>query len=112
VVKVAYPAVTGILALTYGSRANIYSGFDPTSRLGRYARASRFGRVVDQKWQNQSGTPTVNDRFKYAYDPTSRLSRYARAGRTSNRTSRDPAADSHTPPDANDNYYTYDGLDR
>ena len=42
----------------------------------------------------------AKDRFKYAYD------------RTSNRTSRDPAADSHTPPDANDNYYTYDGLDR
>jgi len=83
-----YPAVTGIPALTYGSRANSYAGLD------------RFGRVVDQKWQNQNGTPTVNDRFKYAYD------------RTSNRTSRDPAADSHTPPDANDNYYTYDGLDR
>ena len=95
-----YPAVTGIPALTYGSRVNSYSGLD------------RFGRVVDQNWQNQSGTPTVNDRFKYAYDPTSRLSRYARASRASNRTSRDPAADSHTPPDANDNYYTYDGLDR
>ena len=95
-----YPAVTGIPALTYGVRANSYSGFD------------RFGRVVNQKWQNQSGTPVAKDRFKYAYDPTSRLSRYARASRTSNRTSRDPAADSHTPPDANDNYYTYDGLDR
>jgi hypothetical protein len=38
-----YPAVTGIPALTYGSRADSYSGLD------------RFGRVVDQKWQNQSG---------------------------------------------------------
>ena len=94
-----YPAVTGKPALTYGTRANNYAGFDPASPQG-LRRASRFGRVVDQKWQNQSGTPTVNDRFKYAYD------------RTSNRVSRDPAADSHTPPDANDNYYTYDGLDR
>ena len=83
-----YPAVTGIPALTYGSRANSYSGFD------------RFGRVVNQKWQNQSGTPTVKDQFKYAYD------------RASNRRSRDVAPDAASPPDANDNYYTYDGLDR
>jgi len=53
-----YPAVTGIPALTYGSRVNSYSGFD------------RFGRIVDQKWQTQSGTPVVKDQFKYGYDRT------------------------------------------
>jgi RHS repeat-associated protein len=59
VVKVAYPAVTGTPALTYGTSANNYPGFD------------RFGRVVDQKWQTQSGTPVVKDQFKYGYDRTS-----------------------------------------
>jgi len=77
-----YPAVTGIPALTYGSRANSYSGFDPASPQG-LRRASRFGRVVDQKWQNQSGTPVAKDRFKYAYDPASPqgLRRASRFGR-------------------------------
>jgi len=77
-----YPAVTGKPALTYGSRANSYSGFDPASPQG-LRRASRFGRVVDQKWQNQSGTPVAKDRFKYAYDPASPqgLRRASRFGR-------------------------------
>ena len=92
VLKVAYPAVTSggsSLALTYGASANPGApGLD------------RFGRVVDQKWQIQSGTPVVKDQFKYAYD------------RTSNRTSRDVAPDAGTPPTGLDHYYTYDGLDR
>jgi hypothetical protein len=63
VVKVAYPAVpaplgTGGLALTYGTSVDSYSGFD------------RFGRVVDQKWQTQSGTPVAKDRYTYGYDLT------------------------------------------
>jgi len=52
------PLGTGIPALTYGSRVNSYSGLD------------RFGRVVNQKWQNQSAG-TVKDQFAYAYDRTS-----------------------------------------
>jgi len=62
VVKVEYPAVTvstDSLALTYGTSADSYAGFD------------RFGRVVDHKWQIQSGTPDVKDRYTYAYDRTS-----------------------------------------
>ena len=77
-----YPAVTGIPALTYGTRVNNYAGFDPASPQG-LRRASRFGRVVDQKWQTQSGTPVAKDRFKYAYDPASPqgLRRASRFGR-------------------------------
>ena len=47
-----YPAVTGVPALTYGTRQDSYAGFD------------RFGRVVDQKWQMQTGG-AVKDQFKY-----------------------------------------------
>ena len=37
--------------LTYaGAASGDYSGLDPTSRPGRYARASRFGRVIWQRW--------------------------------------------------------------
>ncbi len=43
VVKVEYPAVTNTLALTYGTSGDDYSGFD------------RFGRVLDQAWQIQTG---------------------------------------------------------
>jgi RHS repeat-associated protein len=53
-----YPAVANTPALTYGTRVNSYSGLD------------RFGRVVDQKWQNQTGG-AVKDQFKYGYDRTS-----------------------------------------
>jgi len=89
-IKVEYPAVPGdgeSLALTYGTSANSYSGFD------------RFGRTLNQKWGLQSAG-TVTDQFKYAYD---------RAG---NRLSRDVAPDAGTPPAGLDHYYTYDGLDR
>ncbi len=87
VVKVEYPAVTDTLALTYGASGSSYPGFD------------RFGRVVDQKWQIESG-PTVKDRYTYGYDYTS------------NRMSRDVAADMGTPPTGLDDYYEYDGLNR
>jgi len=56
VIKVEYPAVANTLALTYGGSGDGYAGLD------------RFGRVVDQKWQTQGGTPAVKDRFKYGYD--------------------------------------------
>jgi YD repeat-containing protein len=82
-----YPAVANTPALTYGSRVNSYSGFD------------RFGRVVNQKWQNQTGG-VVKDQFKYAYDYTS------------NRTSRQVSPDAGTPPNGQDDYYQYDNLDR
>ena len=60
-IKVEYPGVTSggnALALTYGTSADDYDGFD------------RFGRVVDQKWR--FGTAgTVADRYTYGYDHTS-----------------------------------------
>jgi hypothetical protein len=89
-IKVEYPAVPGdgeSLALTYGSAANGYSGFD------------RFGRTLNQKWSLQSAG-TLKDQYTYAYD---------RAG---NRLSRDVLPDAGTPPTGLDHYYSYDGLDR
>ena len=89
-VKVAYPGVPGSgesLALTYGTSANSYSGFD------------RFGRVVNQKWYLQSAG-TVRDQFAYAYDYTS------------NRISRDVMPDADPALTGQDDYYQYDGLDR
>jgi RHS repeat-associated protein len=61
---VAYqrPAVSGGLTLAYGA-AGTYAGWD------------RFGRIVDQKWTNASGS-TIRERTQYTYD------------RNSNRTSR------------------------
>ena len=56
VVKVAYPDVTNTLALTYGTSANSYPGFDPTSRLSRYARACRFGQIAWQRWLRMDGS--------------------------------------------------------
>ena len=56
VVKVAHPAVDDGLNLTYGT-GGTYGGFD------------RFGRIVDQKWQND--TPSVKDQFRYGYDRNS-----------------------------------------
>ncbi len=87
VVKVEYPAVTNTLALTYGTSGDDYSGFD------------RFGRVVDQKWQMQTGG-AVKDEFAYAYD------------RTSNRISRDVMPDADPVLTGHDDYYQYDDLDR
>jgi RHS repeat-associated protein len=85
IVKVAHPQVTGGLALTYGT-GGTYGGFD------------RFGRVVDQRWQND--TPAVLDQFKYGYD------------RASNRIWRDVGPDMGTPPTGKDEFYIYDGLHR
>ncbi|MBL7133181.1 MAG: hypothetical protein ISS78_03705 [Phycisphaerae bacterium] len=87
VVKVAYPAVTNTLALTYGASSSNYPGFD------------RFGRVVDHKWQMQTGG-AVKDEFEYAYD------------RTSNRISRDVMPDADPALTGHDDYYQYDALDR
>ncbi len=56
IVNVAHPGVTNGLDLTYGT-GGTYGGFD------------RFGRVVDQKWQNTAATPF--DRFTYGYDSVS-----------------------------------------
>ncbi|NLX57906.1 MAG: hypothetical protein GXY74_02325, partial [Phycisphaerae bacterium] len=55
IVKVGHPAVPGGLDLVYGS-GGTYPGLD------------RFGRVVDQTWQDTGGTPTVKDRYTYRYD--------------------------------------------
>ncbi len=55
IVKVGHPAVSGGLDLVYGS-GGTYPGLD------------RFGRVVDQTWQDTGGTPTVKDRYTYRYD--------------------------------------------
>ena len=57
VVSVAHPQFTNGLNLTYGS-AGTYGGFD------------RFGRVIDQKWQNDAATTTF-DRYTYGYDANS-----------------------------------------
>lgn len=62
VVDANHPAVPAPLGpdgmrLTYaGSTSGDYSGLDPTSRPGRYARASRFGRVVWQRWMRTDGS--------------------------------------------------------
>jgi hypothetical protein len=61
------------------------------------AITTRFGRVVDQRWQND--TPAVLDQFKYGYD------------RASNRTWRETAPNGGNPTGF-DEYYTYDGLHR
>ena len=53
VLKVAHPGVSGGLELTYGT-GGTYGGFD------------RFGRIIEQKWQND--TPTVKDHYIYS-DP-------------------------------------------
>jgi hypothetical protein len=88
VIAVSHPAVTNGLTLTYGS-AGSYTGLD------------RFGRVVDQRWQNAAGTTTM-DRFRYGYD------------RASNRLWRENkvAADVTLTRKNLDEFYTYDGLDR
>jgi len=73
----------------YGGSTGTYAGFD------------RFGRVVDQKWHDNAGTPVVKDRFKYGYD------------RASNRTWREnnlTHGNQNLP--ALDEFYTYDNLRR
>ncbi len=58
-VEAAHPNVgaDGLNLIYRGSTAGTYSGFD------------RFGRVVDQKWQDTATpTPAVKDRFTYGYD--------------------------------------------
>ena len=83
IVQVAHPAVTGGLALTYGT-GGTYGGFD------------RFGRIVWQKWSVGS---TVVDRYFYGYD------------RNSNRLWRaDRPTDIGVP--GRDEAYAYDALDR
>ena len=79
-VKVTHPVVTGGLELNYGS-GGTYGGFD------------RFGRVVDQKWQNTAGT--AKDRYSYTYD------------RNSNRLMRTNTLNS-----SYSEAYSYDGLNR
>jgi RHS repeat-associated protein len=95
IVGVAHPAVTGGLNLTYGSPSDSgggYAGLDPASYT-TLRRAGRFGRVIDQKWQDACGTPV--DEYTYTYDA---------AG---NRTSRGNAKCSSL-----SETYAYDGLNR
>jgi hypothetical protein len=57
IVKVAHPAVSGGLNLTYkGSASGSYDGWD------------RFGRVIDQTWNDDTPTPVVKDQYRYGYD--------------------------------------------
>jgi hypothetical protein len=56
VVKVAHPAVSGGLNLTYGT-GGTYGGFDD------------FGRVVDQTWEDDASSDL--DRYTYGYDRNS-----------------------------------------
>ena len=54
-----------------------------------------FGRIVDQKWLNYSGTPTTLDEYKYGYDlDSNRLWKQNTVGT------------------GKDEYYTYDNLNR
>jgi hypothetical protein len=46
----------------------------------QYAGLDRFGRVVDQKWENTS-TSTATDEFQYAYDLVGNRAAGAMAGR-------------------------------
>jgi RHS repeat-associated protein len=57
----SHPQVTNTLDLTYISSTNGDAG-------DKYAGLDRFGRVVDQKWQIDTATPTITDRFQYTYD--------------------------------------------
>jgi YD repeat-containing protein len=64
VVDADHPAVPTGLRLTYaGGASGDYSGLDPTSRRGRYARASRFGRVVWQRWLRTDGASAADRHF-------------------------------------------------
>jgi RHS repeat-associated protein len=81
IVKIAHPAVTGGLNLDLGTGTGNPAGWDD------------FGRIDDQKWQNDAAS--IKDRYQYGYD------------RTSNRTFRDNLTAS-----AKDHFYPYDGLDR
>ena len=82
-VKVTHPAVTNGPELTYVSDEGAYGGLD------------RFGRVVDQKWQNTAASTTF-DRYTYSYDANS------------NRLYKENTVTG----DKKDEIYTYDGLDR
>lgn len=64
---------------------------------GDFAALDRFGRVVDQVWEDYSGTPTAIDRYTYTYD---------RAGNRLTKTNVKKTDHSL------DEVYTYDDLDR
>lgn len=81
VVKIAHPGVTGGLNLDFGTGNGNPGGWDD------------FGRIKDQKWQNDS--LVIKDQYQYGYD------------RTSNRTFRDNLTAT-----GKDNYYAYNGLDQ
>lgn len=38
---------------------------------GQFDGIDRFGRIIDQRWQSYSGTPTDLDRYQYGYDRNS-----------------------------------------
>ena len=79
-IRARHTNTIGGLNLTYGTDGS-YDGLD------------RFGRVVDQKWENDSAT--AKDRFQYTYD------------RSSNRLTRDLSLTGGL-----DEKYAYDGLNR
>ncbi|HDZ20075.1 hypothetical protein LCGC14_0204520 [marine sediment metagenome] len=83
IVKIAHPGVSGGLNLTYGAVGSNYPGFD------------RFGRIMDQLWENDSST--AKDHFEYGYD------------RASNRLWRLIGSSLKT---GKDHVYDYDGLYR
>ncbi len=85
IVNIAHPAVSGGLNLTYGTSGNNYDGRD------------KFGRTVDQLWENTAGTD--KDNFTYTYD------------RGSNRMSR-LIGPNMSPATGKDHVYAYDELNR
>ncbi|HYE21097.1 MAG TPA: RHS repeat-associated core domain-containing protein [Tepidisphaeraceae bacterium] len=101
-----------VFGISYASAAYTYLGMNAVVRVdyagpgvrldlwggtsGVFAGLDRFGRVVDQRWQNNVGsTPADVDRYQYGYDRNS--SRQWRRNTTAS---------------GLDEYYTYDGLDR
>ncbi len=86
IAKIAF-AASGGLNLDYGAGSG-----------GAYAGYDRFGRIANQKWQNDAGT-TIQDGYAHRYD------------RVGNRLSRDLLS-TQQPATSKDEYYVYDGLDR
>jgi len=88
VVRIAYPQPSVWLDL-WGGTSGVFNGLD------------LFNRVIDQRWQNNTGgTPVDIDRYKYGYDFNSNRQYKANVVGTAN-----VAA-------GLDEYYTYDTLNR
>jgi len=83
IVRIDYTSEPEVRLDLWGGTSGTFAGIDP------------FGRVVDQRWVNYSGTPTDVDRYQYGYD------------RDSNRVWK-----TNTTTTAKDEFYTYDPLNR